>query len=129
MGGSAAAQGEVLGSVRVLLVEDERVSAMTVEGQLADGSLERPVRLAALQARTLHSLRSSEARLRAIVNAEPECVKLLDAEANLIDMNPAGLRMIEADDLEVVRGRCVLDLVVAEHREAFRGLTRRAAAG
>src|SRR5947199_10218433 len=32
-----------------------------VKGQLADGALERPVRLAALQARTLHSLRSSEA--------------------------------------------------------------------
>ena len=100
-----------------------------VKGQLADGSLERPVRLAALQARTLNSLRSSEARLRAIVNAEPECVKLLDAEARLIDMNPAGLRMIEAESLEPLLGHCVLDLVAEEHRAAFRALTRRAAAG
>src|SRR5947208_16385523 len=35
MGGMAGAQGEVLGSVRVLLVEDERASAMVVEQHLA----------------------------------------------------------------------------------------------
>src|SRR5689334_19803758 len=37
-----------------------------VKGQLADGSLERPVRLAALQARTLASLRRSEQRFRSL---------------------------------------------------------------
>src|SRR5882672_8485310 len=50
------------------------------------------------------ALRKSEARLRAIVEAEPECVKLLDAEGRLIEMNPAGLRMIEAESLEALRG-------------------------
>jgi PAS domain S-box-containing protein len=39
-------------------------------------------------------LRASESRLRAIVGAEPECVKLLDAEGTLLEMNPAGLAMI-----------------------------------
>src|SRR5689334_17158010 len=55
--------------------------------------LDRLVRLAMMQARALGFLRRSEARLRAIVEAEPECVKLLDADATLIEMNPAGLRM------------------------------------
>ncbi|HET7672710.1 MAG TPA: PAS domain S-box protein, partial [Burkholderiales bacterium] len=100
-----------------------------LKSQVTDGSLDRPVRLAALQARTLESLRRSEARLRAMVNAEPECVKLLDGEGRLVDMNPAGLDMIEADSLERVRGHCVYDLVAPEHRDAFRRLTERAARG
>jgi diguanylate cyclase (GGDEF)-like protein/PAS domain S-box-containing protein len=74
-------------------------------------------------------LRASEARLRAIVDNEPECVKLLDAQGNLLDMNPAGLRMIEADELGPLRGQCVYGLVAAEHMEAFRELVRSVAGG
>jgi diguanylate cyclase (GGDEF)-like protein/PAS domain S-box-containing protein len=92
-------------------------------------TLDRLVRLAVMQARTLGSVRRSEARLRAIVQAEPECVKLLDSEARLIEMNPAGLRMIEASSLAEVRGHCVLGLVDGAHREAFAALTRRTAQG
>ena len=70
-----------------------------------------------------------EARLKAIVEAAPECVKVLDADGRLVDMNPAGLRMIEADSLESVRGQCVFGLVAPEYRELFRGLTEQVAAG
>ena len=45
-----------------------------LKGQLGSGALERLVRLAALQSYTFHSLRASETRLKAIVDAEPECV-------------------------------------------------------
>ena len=97
--------------------------------RLGSEELDRLVRLAMMQARALGSVRRSEARLRAIVEAEPECVKLLDAESRLIEMNPAGLRMIQADTLAQVRGHCVLGLVVESHREAFSVLVRRAAEG
>ena len=100
-----------------------------LKGQLDAGALERLVRLAALQANTFHSLRASEARLKTIVNAEPDCVKLLDAEGRLVDMNPAGLRMLEADDIAPLRGQCVYGLVVPEHRAAFKDLVERAARG
>src|SRR5437763_5593298 len=100
-----------------------------IKGQVGEGALERPVRLAALQARIMHSLRASEARLRAIVNAEPECVTVIDGEGRLIDMNPAGLGMIEADTVVAVRGRRLLEVVAPEPRGAFDALTRRAAAG
>ncbi|HYD58535.1 MAG TPA: response regulator, partial [Burkholderiales bacterium] len=93
---------------------------------LHPAELDRLVRLAVMQARTTGSVRRSEARLRAIVEAEPECVKLLDADGHLIEMNPAGLRMIEAESLTAVRGRCLLDLVTEAHREPFAALTRRA---
>ena len=77
------------------------------------------------QRRAEEELRASEARLRAIFATEPECVKLLAADGSLLEMNPAGLRMIQADTLEQVRNRCVYPLVVEEHRAAFRQLTER----
>ncbi|MFN2643744.1 MAG: PAS domain S-box protein [Burkholderiales bacterium] len=100
-----------------------------IKGRLGDGGLERPVRLAALQARMMHSLRSSEARLRAIVNAEPECVALLDGDSRLVEINPAGLQMMEAEAPEALRGHPMLQVVAAEYREAFASLVRRAAGG
>src|SRR5205814_2685842 len=72
------------------------------KSQLNEASFERLVRLATVQADTVRSLRKSEARLRAIVETEPECVKVLDTQGNLVDMNPAGLRMIEADGLDAL---------------------------
>jgi diguanylate cyclase (GGDEF)-like protein/PAS domain S-box-containing protein len=71
----------------------------------------------------------SEARLRALFDAAPECVKLVEADGVLLEMNAPGLRMIEADGLDAVRGRCILDLVAEPHRAAFAALTARAAAG
>ena len=70
------------------------------------------------------ALKKSETLLQAIFDAEPECVKLLDASGNLIVMNQAGLAMLEADSLEQVRGHCVCSLVAGEYLEAFEGLLK-----
>ncbi len=70
-------------------------------------------------------LAENETRLRAIIDAEPECVKLLDAEGRLLTINPAGLAMIEADAPEQVVGESVLAIVAPEQRDAFADLTRR----
>ena len=75
------------------------------------------------------ALRESEARLRTIIETEPECVKLLDPQGRLLEMNPAGLAMIEADSLDAVRGRPIVDVIVPEHRAAFTDLNRRVFAG
>lgn len=77
----------------------------------------------------LAELRATQARLRALIDTEPECVKLLDAQGRLLEMNAAGLRMIEADAAEAVIGKCVYGLVVPEHAAAFRGLTERVCRG
>jgi diguanylate cyclase (GGDEF)-like protein/PAS domain S-box-containing protein len=99
------------------------------KADLNEPTLARLVRLAAVQARTFRALRESEGRLRAIMNHEPQCVKLLDGEGRLLEMNPAGLRMVEAESVEMLRGQCVYGLVAAEHRAAFRDLMRRVARG
>ncbi|MCG3113272.1 MAG: PAS domain S-box protein [Candidatus Manganitrophus sp. SB1] len=79
--------------------------------------------------RAEESLQEREERLRAIIENEPECIKLVDRAGNLLDMNPAGLRMIEADSLEQVEGQCIFRLAVVEHREAFEQLHKRVLQG
>jgi len=79
--------------------------------------------------RTETALRESEARLRTIIETEPECVKLVDDQGRLLDMNPAGLAMIEADSIDTIRGRPIIDVVAPEHRAAFTDLHRRVFAG
>ena len=71
------------------------------------------------QNRIAARLRSSEARLRAIVDTEPECVKVLNQRGELIEMNLAGLSMIGADSFEQVKGRPVVDLIAPAYREAY----------
>ena len=68
-------------------------------------------------------LAASERHLRAIFDTEPECVKLLAADGALLEMNAAGLRMLEADSFAQVENHCVYPLVAEEHRAAFRAFT------
>lgn len=75
------------------------------------------------------NLAEGESHLRTILHAEPECVKLLDRNCNLLDMNPAGLAMIEADNLEMVKGACVIDLIKPDYRDAFVELNKGAFKG
>jgi len=75
------------------------------------------------------ALLEAQGRLREIIDNQPECVKLLDGQGRLLEMNAAGLRMIEADALEPVLGHSVYNLVTVEHRDAFRALTEQVCAG
>jgi len=72
--------------------------------------------------RAEEGLVASEARLRTILESEPECVKVVDRRGCLLDMNPAGLAMIEADSLKPLMGQPVIGLVAEEHRERYRKL-------
>ncbi|HAV78527.1 MAG TPA: hypothetical protein DCX53_14355 [Anaerolineae bacterium] len=75
------------------------------------------------------ALANSEARLRTIVESDPECVKILDVDGNLLEMNQAGLSMIEADSLEQVKGSAVVNIVAPDHRADFKSLTKRVLKG
>jgi diguanylate cyclase (GGDEF)-like protein/PAS domain S-box-containing protein len=66
------------------------------------------------------ALRRSENQLRAIIDAEPECVKIVAADGTLVQMNAAGLAMIEASRPEQVIGKSVWGLLMPEYREPFR---------
>lgn len=79
--------------------------------------------------RAEHRLYESETQLRTIIEAEPECVKLLAQDGRLLQMNRAGLDMIEADGPEQVLGKPLLELVLPEYRRAFGDLTARVFSG
>ncbi len=66
-----------------------------------------------------NELAESENRLRTIFETEPECIKLIGADGSLIDMNPAGLAIIEAESADQVIGRNILQLVDDEFKPAF----------
>ncbi len=74
-------------------------------------------------------LAAKERQLQSLIEAEPECVKVLGTDGSLLQMNRAGLDMIEADSIEQVRGGTVLGIVAPEYREAFAALTERVIGG
>ena len=76
-----------------------------------------------LRKRIEEDLREREYHLQTIIQTEPECVKIISGDGTLLDMNPAGLRMIQADSFDQVNGKSVYPLVTPEHRDAFRELT------
>ncbi len=67
----------------------------------------------------LERLRESENHLRTIIETQPECVKLVASDGTLLDMNAAGLTMIEVKSAEAVIGQSVYSLIAPEHQEAF----------
>ena len=71
------------------------------------------------------SLRESELQLRTIIDTEPECVKMLAADGTLLQMNRAGLDMVEADSADQVVGGKIAGLILAPYRSAFSALTKR----
>jgi two-component system cell cycle sensor histidine kinase/response regulator CckA len=64
-------------------------------------------------------LETSKRRLRTIIDAAPACVKLISADGRLLDMNPAGLKMIDASDLSQVTGQSLVDLVHPDDRRKY----------
>lgn len=62
--------------------------------------------------------------LRAMIDAEPECVKLVAADGTLLEMNAAGLSIIEAESSDAVIGKSVYPLITPEYQEAFQALNQ-----
>ncbi len=79
--------------------------------------------------RAEQTLRESEERFRAIVEATPECVKLVAPDGTLLLMNEAGLGMVEASSANEVIGKSVYDLIAPQDRESFRAFNERVCGG
>ncbi len=79
--------------------------------------------------RAEEALRQSEEHLRAVVETTPACIKVVAPDGTLLDMNSAGLAMVDADGPENVKGKCVYALVCDEYRDAFREFNERVCRG
>ena len=70
-------------------------------------------------------LAQSESKLRTLIEAEHDCVMLLAADGTLLEMNPAGLRMINADSLGQVAGKSIYPLILPEYVPMVQSLTEK----
>ncbi len=61
----------------------------------------------------------SERRFRAIFENDPKCLMILSADEKLLDINPAGLRIIEAESLEQVVEKEVREFLSPASQEAW----------
>jgi PAS domain S-box-containing protein len=81
------------------------------------------------RSRVARDLRVSEARYRSIVEATPECVKVVAPDGTLLQINAAGLRMIGAQTEAQALGGSVYDVVVPEDRARFRAFNEEVCRG
>jgi PAS domain S-box-containing protein len=79
--------------------------------------------------RVEEDLEKSENRLRTIIETVPECVKLISGDGAVLEMNRAGLAMVEADTFAEVKEISVYPLILPEYRDAFTALNERVFAG
>jgi two-component system cell cycle sensor histidine kinase/response regulator CckA len=69
--------------------------------------------------RSQETISRSERRLQAIIDAEPACVKLVSKDGLLLDMNRAGLAMVDADDVSQLAGRPIMEFVHPDDRSRY----------
>ncbi len=70
-------------------------------------------------------LADREQRLRQIIATEPECVKIQSLDGVILEMNPAGLSLIDADRPDDIVGTSVYRLLAPEFCEPYQEMTRR----
>ncbi len=74
-------------------------------------------------------LRQSQKRLQAIFESSPECIKVVDENCRLIDMNGAGIRALEVASIEEIQGTDVRKWIAPEYHDSFGESVRAACAG
>jgi diguanylate cyclase (GGDEF)-like protein/PAS domain S-box-containing protein len=74
-------------------------------------------------------LAESKTRLQAIIDSSPECIQLVDSHGKLLDINAAGLAMIEVDSVNEMASCSILDFMLPEYHEKAQALHRRVIAG
>jgi PAS domain S-box-containing protein len=72
-----------------------------------------------MQKRADVALRESEERFRAIVQATPECVKVVARDGTLLAMNSAGCGMVEAPEEDAIIGQSVYGMISPEFQQKF----------
>ena len=75
--------------------------------------------------KTKSKLKEQENRLRTIFESEPDCVKLQALDGSVLDMNSAGLSILEAKDISELKGHTVYEFINSEHHQSYKELTER----
>lgn len=75
------------------------------------------------------ALRESQARMRAIFEAEPQCLQFISRDGTVLEINSAGRTMWGAQEASEIIGKSVFPWVVPAQQATFRTLHRRALEG
>lgn len=81
------------------------------------------------QKETEAALRDSEEQLKAMLDAQPECVMVISLGGRIMKVNPAGLRMLGCHAPTDVIGRNVLVFVDPDHQDGVRDLHQQVSDG
>ncbi|MBO0737585.1 MAG: response regulator, partial [Alphaproteobacteria bacterium] len=87
------------------------------------------VRLRRRRRQVEDDLRAQDALTRTVLETTPECMMIVAADAKLIYMNEAGLRIVGAETAEQVCGSFIRDLIAPEDRDSWRGFHDRVCCG
>ncbi len=115
----ASSTGRILGTFAMYYREPRRpdpsdLELITFAAHLAGIAIERM--------RTETALKSSEQRLRALVQSAPVCIHEIDLDGGLVSMNAVGLRLIGASAVSEIMGKAYLDCVSDDDRHRVAGL-------
>ncbi len=75
------------------------------------------------------ALKESEAFAQSIFHSSPDCVKVLDLQANLLTMNDDGVKNMEIDDFSLMEGKCWLNFWEGDHEAAVKSAIAKAKRG
>lgn len=110
--------GEVTCLVSAEIVEIQREQCLVLVAQDISGLKQ-----------AMETINEQKNFLNAILESEPECVKVVTRAGKLIQMNKAGLSMLEVNTLEEAQRLGLLAFVLPSHKEAFAELHRNVCAG
>ena len=76
-----------------------------------------------------NALRTSEGQLKNIITNEPECIKVVNAQGELIYMNPAGMAMLDLDAKVNIEASSLFNCIQPKHQKKYIELHRRVISG
>jgi len=103
----------------------EEISLLTSITDVLGVAMENARNFERLEELTME-LKVHEERLRATLNTVPDCIKIIDREGILVDINPAGLEILKASAREEVLGRSIFLMVEPEYHDELRSVIQRA---
>ncbi len=74
--------------------------------------------------RIVNALVENQKQLHAILDTNPDCIKLLGPSCELFSINKAGLKLLEVESIDDVIGRNVLEMIAVPYRGAVSNLIK-----
>ena len=130
--GAADGHSEGRATLRPRNGHPRRVTHRTTLIRTGDGSIDGALLVLQLEpdadVGVLEGIGQSE-YCRRILDAEPACVKVVSQDGRLLEMNAAGLAMLEAGSLEEAQGQPLIEFIAPAYRAAFGALHRKVMQG